>query len=1176
MFAELEITHTSKSASFQVLLELQFPINSPGPRLGSAASGGAASRKVEDLNTATDSLFLSHPDPMWVYDLDTLRFLAVNKAAVAKYGFSDHEFLAMTIADIRPSEDKPALVANVAAVTEGRDEAGAWRHRLMSGEIIHVDITSHTIDHDGHRAELIAARDVTERVNAERALAQAKRMLEIAGHSAKFGAWSFDVANRKAEWSTETARIHDEADGFSPEIDDALSYFAPEDRERIKNAFKECISHGCSFDEMLQVITAKGRKLWVRSTGEAVLDETGNTMTVQGSIQDMSELVTVRKRAEDAENLLAMAGRAVKLGGWRVDLASQKVTWTDGTAAIHELPPGTAPTFDGGINYFAPEERVSARRVFEDCVEHGIPFDNVRDLITAKDNRVQVRSFGVPVRDDTGRIVAVQGAMQDITELSAAERKVGELSHRLAETLENIGDAFFMLDHDWRFSYLNNKAGELLERKGEDLVGRRVIDEFSEFTGSVSQVQYARAVEDGQTVRFEEFYQPLNRMFRISAHPTPDGLAIYFSDITEECRKTEQLRLLEAAVEQISDIVIITESVTQDALGNAKIVYVNDAFERLTGFTRDEAVGQTPSILQGPKTQRSELDRIQKAFETHLPVSTELINYTKCGREYWLELDIVPLENGAGQVKHFVAVQRDITDRKRGEDALRVSEARFRLIADATENTVWDWDIAEGRWWWSDGMAQQFGHHPDPDAKEPTLWRENVHPDDQARLDESFEKLLLGEIDASHERYVFRRADGSWAHVEDHAFPIRDDEGRIVRVIGSMADISDRLDMEEQLRQSQKLEAVGQLTGGIAHDFNNLLTIIMGNTEMLQDSLEQDSPLRRFADASAVATDRAAELTNRLLAFSRKQMLQPQVLDVNAVITDFEDILSRTLGEDVDIEIDLANDIWLTEIDLAQAEAAILNLAINARDAMQGGGLLTIETANVVLDEAYVSSEPDVPAGHYIVIAVSDTGHGIPKDQITKVFQPFFTTKAVGQGTGLGLSMVHGFVKQTGGHIRIYSEVNEGTTVKLYFPRYVGDREEQGNTSQDRPLQHGQETILVIEDDVLILQQLMAQLTGLGYRVITASAGPPALDILRARTDIDLLLTDVILPGGMNGRQIADAARAIHPDLKVLFTSGYSGEAIVHHGRLDSVVNFLGKPYRHSELAAKVREVLDI
>ncbi len=1112
---------------------------------------------------------------MWIYDLETLRFLAVNNAAVANYGYSDDEFLTMTIADIRPNEDRQVLVATVEALTEGRNNAGVWRHQLKSGEIIHVDITSHAIDHEGRPARLITARDVTERIEAERALARAKRMLETAGHSAKFGAWRYCVARDRLEWSTETARIHDEPDGFSPTVADGIAYYVPEHRERVTALFHACLNDGTPWSETFQIITAKGRRLWVRATGEAERDESGRVAVIQGSFQDISELVTVRERAEDAERLLAIAGEAVKLGGWRVDLPSEKVTWTDGTAAIHELPPGTAPTLKGGVDYFAPEEQDSARKAFRDCVEHGTPFDNVRDLITAKGNRIQVRSIGVPVKDSTGRIVAVQGAMQDITELNAAERKVDELSHRLAETLENIGDAFFTIDHEWRYTYVNSKAEDLMRHSRSELIGRKVTDVFPELKGSIAETEYTHALDSGKTVRFEESYAPYGRTFRISAHPTPDGLAVYFSNITEERRQTEQLRLLEAAVDQISDIVIITETVTQDALGNAKIIYVNDAFERMTGFTRDEAIGQTPSILQGPRTQRSELHRIQKAFETHSPVRAELINYKKSGEEYWLELDIVPLENGGGEVTHFVAVQRDITDRKRAEDALRVSEARFRLIAEATGNTVWDWDIAEGRWWWSDGMAQTFGHHPEREATDPTFWREHVHEDDQARLDENFEKLLLGEIDASHEQYRFRRADGTWTDVEDHAYPIRDDAGRIVRIIGSMEDISDRLDMEERLRQSQKLEAVGQLTGGVAHDFSNLLTIIMGNTEMLQDSLDEASPLRRFADASAVAADRAAELTSRLLAFSRKQMLRPEVLDVNALIIDFEDMLSRTLGENIDFKIDLANDIWRSEIDLAQAEAAILNLAINARDAMQGGGSLTIETANVVLDDAYVSSEPDLAAGEYVVIAVSDTGHGIPKDQITQVFQPFFTTKAVGQGTGLGLSMVHGFVKQTGGHIRIYSELNEGTTVKLYFPRHVGDQDEKGNTSPDRSLQRGQETILVIEDDVLILQQLMAQLTGLGYRVVTASAGSPALDILRARSGIDLLLTDVILPGGMNGRQIADAALVIHPDLKVLFTSGYSENALMHNGRLASDVNFLGKPYRRSELAAKVREVLD-
>lgn len=1131
--------------------------------------------KGPGMEHSADKFFLSHPDPMWVYDLETLRFLEVNKSAIAKYGYSRDEFLGMTIVDIRPDTDRFALRANVAAVTEGRDEAGVWQHQLKSGALIYVEITGHTIEHEGRRAELIAARDVTERSKAENALAQANRMLEIAGTSAKFGAWRYEVTADRVEWSSETARIHDEPDGHSPIVSDALSYYVPEHRDRITSVFQTCIDQGQPFDETLQLITAKGRKIWVRATGEAERVKDGRTVAVQGSFQDVSELEVTRARAEESEKLLAIAGRAVKLGGWRVDLMTQKVTWTDGTAAIHELPPGTPPTIGGGIDYFAPNERASARKVFEDCATHGIPFDNLRDLITAKGNKVRVRSFGIPVRDTTGKIVAVQGAMQDITDLTIAQREASELSRRLAETLENISDAFFTLDRDTRYTYANPKAEELMRHKRDALIGSRVVDVFPELAGSVVETNFTHACDTGETVRFEYFHARFDSTFRISAHPTPEGLAVYFSNITEELRQTEQLRLLEAATAKINDMIVITDVAKRDAAGNATIAYVNSAFERITGFSRQEVIGRTPRILQGPKTQRSELDRIRRAVKTHSPVRAELINYTKSGQEYWLELDIVPLLNDAGVVTHYVAVQRDITDRRRAEEALRTSETRFRMIAEAAGNAAFDWNITEGRMWWSDGMERQFGHPPDPEGKVPSVWSSNVHPDDEIRVFETVDQLLSGEIDTIHNHYRFRRADGSWARVEDHGFAIRNEEGRTTRILGSLSDVSNKLEMEDRLRQSQKLEAVGQLTGGVAHDFNNLLTIIVGNIEMLQDSLAEDNPLRRFADMGARAADRASELTNRLLVFSRKQALQPQVIDVNAVIGGIKDMLRRTLSADIDIEIALTDGIWPTEIDRAQVEAALLNLAINSRDAMPDGGSLTIETANVELDEDDITAEPNLTVGKYVRITVSDTGHGIPEDQIDHVFEPFFTTKTAGQGTGLGLSMVYGFAKQSGGHILIFSELNKGTKVRLYFPMYDGDRQTNAVETQDKPLQRGHETILVVEDDALILQQLTVQLTGLGYQVLTASAGAATLDILRKRSDVDLLLTDVVLPGGMNGRQIADAAQALCPDVKVLFTSGYSENVIVHHGRLDRDANFLGKPYRRSTLAAKVREVLD-
>jgi CheY-like chemotaxis protein len=326
---------------------------------------------------------------------------------------------------------------------------------------------------------------------------------------------------------------------------------------------------------------------------------------------------------------------------------------------------------------------------------------------------------------------------------------------------------------------------------------------------------------------------------------------------------------------------------------------------------------------------------------------------------------------------------------------------------------------------------------------------------------------------------------------------------------------------------------------------------------------------------TATAAERAAELTSRLLAFSRKQALQPRVLDVSTLIHGLEGLLRRSLPENIDIQIVRAGGLWQAEIDPSQLESAVLNLVLNARDAMPDGGHLTIEMANAALDDDYVGSEQDLASGQYVMIAVTDTGHGIPPAVLGRVFEPFFTTKEVGKGSGLGLSMVYGFVKQSGGHIRIYSEPDEGTVVKLYFPRACSKDDQVRLDNACRMIIGGTETILVVEDDQLVRGHLSARLVGLGYQVVAAETGPRALEILKQMPGLDLLLTDIVLPGGMNGRELADTARAMRPELKVLFTSGYSENAIIHHGRLDPGVELLGKPYRREQLAAKVRKVLD-
>jgi signal transduction histidine kinase len=379
---------------------------------------------------------------------------------------------------------------------------------------------------------------------------------------------------------------------------------------------------------------------------------------------------------------------------------------------------------------------------------------------------------------------------------------------------------------------------------------------------------------------------------------------------------------------------------------------------------------------------------------------------------------------------------------------------------------------------------------------------------------------------------------------------------------------------EAQVRQAQKMEAIGQLTGGVAHDFNNILTVITGSIEILSDAVKHRRDLAPIARMISAAAARGADLTQHLLAFARRQPLQPRSTDVNAMVIDVARLLRPTLGEQIEIESMLAHDSAPALIDPSQLSTALLNLALNARDAMPNGGKLTLETRNAVLDEAYAAMNEEVKAGDYVMVAVSDTGEGIPKDLLEKVFEPFFTTKEVGKGSGLGLSMVYGFAKQSNGHVKIYSEEGHGTTVKLYLPQAAAVPNAQGPETSISGGDHGEETILVVEDDALVRDYVVAQIARFGYRTLAAGNAAEGLAIVDGPERIDLLFTDVIMPGGMNGRQLAAEAQKRRPGLKVLYTSGYTENAIVHHGRLDAGVLLLPKPYLSSELSRMIRTAL--
>jgi PAS domain S-box-containing protein len=517
-----------------------------------------------------------------------------------------------------------------------------------------------------------------------------------------------------------------------------------------------------------------------------------------------------------------------------------------------------------------------------------------------------------------------------------------------------------------------------------------------------------------------------------------------------------------------------------------------------------------------------------------------------------------------------------VQDRARQLEAsfeqLRESERRFRLLVEAvTDYAIFMLDPEGNIVNWNTG-AQRIKRYGAEEIIGQHFSRFYTDADRRNRVPERMLETAARTGKSEAEGWRLRK-DGSafWASVVVEA--IREPTGELLGFAKITRDLTEQRRAEELLRQAQKMEAIGQLTGGIAHDFNNLLLVISGHIEALLRHLPEsagENP-RRSANAALRASGRAAVLTHRLLAFARRQALNPQSLSLNTMITGMSEMLRRTLGESVVIETVLGGGLWLTFVDPNQLEGSLLNLAINARDAMPDGGKLTIEAANVNLDDAYAMSA-ELPPGQYVGVFVSDTGTGMAPEVISRAFDPFFTTKEVGQGTGLGLSQVYGFVKQSGGHIKIYSEVGAGTTVKLYLPRYHSDENAIHDQSTTISIPRGrEETILVAEDDPEVRSFTVEMLRELGYNVVAAMDGR----MLDAHREIALLFTDVGLPGGMNGRQLADEAQRRRSTLKVLFTSSYARNAIVHHGHLDPGVELIVKPFTFTALATKVRRILD-
>jgi PAS domain S-box-containing protein len=719
---------------------------------------------------------------------------------------------------------------------------------------------------------------------------------------------------------------------------------------------------------------------------------------------------------------------------------------------------------------------------------------------------------------------------------------------------------------------------------------------------SATGAKYNAQTEPGGRIaqRYVDFvFQPI-----LDAEGVVSGIFVEGVDVTARMEGEASLRDNETRNRQILDSAIDYAIIAVDRKG--LVTRWNSGACHIFGWSEEDMLGRTLERVFTPEdVAAGRLGAEMRAALRSGRGSDQRWHIRRNGERFWALGEMTTLRGQNDAIVGFVKVLSDRTEQRLAEEARDRNEAALKDLAETLEQRVesrtrelrdsmdfarlalsavdgvgvWTYDIVGDRFFCDANIAALYDIDPVEAAAGISRqgFFKNLHPDDAAAVAATLARGLVNSGDLELE-YRIRHSDGSTRWVLSRGHTYFDESGKAVRRTGVGVDMTKQRLLEEQFRQSQKMEAVGQLTGGLAHDFNNLLTGITGSLEMVQTRIAQGrlESIDRYIAAAQGAARRAAALTHRLLAFSRRQTLDAKPTDVNRLIYDMEELIQRTVGPQIAIEVEAASGLWPILIDPNQLENALLNLCINARDAMPDGGRILIETANHELD-AGGAAERDLQAGAYVSLAVTDTGSGMSPDVVARAFDPFFTTKPLGEGTGLGLSMIYGFVRQSGGQVSVDSEVGRGTTMRLYFPRdQSGAAIAPASTLalETQPRGAG-EVVLVIEDESTIRMLIGEVLETFGYHGIEASDGPMGLRILQSQTRIDLLITDVGLPGGMNGRQIADAARVLRPDLKVLFITGYAETALLGAGHLDPGMEVLTKPFTLDVLTSRVQRIVE-
>jgi len=1008
-------------------------------------------KKKEAEQTHYRNLWDRIQEEIMVIDKD-YRIVDINKTFIATFGLSREKIIGHHCFEIshgynvpcnEMGEDCPLKIV----FETGKVSSCIHKHILPNGREIFQDLRLSPVKDESDKVRFVieAVREITELKKIQESISTQQAFLKTILNNTHD---TIIVLNKDLQIVFANSQAETLMDAPVSEIEgtDIRKFLYETDRqtveERLKKYHKKEKIPAC-FE--IKLISAKGAKRWVEVRAKTFREFTGDTWFI-AQLKDITEFHKLAEKLRLEENLFQSLLENIpdciyfknkELKYMLINRAHAKL--------IGEKKPEEA-TGKSDLDYFDSSFAEKATQTDRKILNTREPLINKHELVVLRDGREKwMATSKVPLTDENGDIIGLVGISRDITDRVLIFNALKQTEEKFRTLFEAAPDGYYLMNMDGEIVDVNRSAELLIGYKKDELIGRYFLDPgFLPKTETTKALKMLERVRKGNPVGPTVFRmirkdgRPIDIEIRsIPAKIGNEELILGIGrDITFRQQQETQIRKLATVIEQASEYILITDL-------EGRIEYANPVFEKITGYTREEAIGKLPKFLLSEKHPDS-------LFQDHLEI------------------------------------------------------------------------VSRGKTW-------------------------------------------SGTI-------IKKRKDGSEFYTETTIFPIRNEQGKIINFASVSRDITREKNLERQFHQAQKMEAIGRLAGGVAHDFNNILTVIRGFSDLMLSKIKPDHPFYKEILQIHKASERAANLTNQLLAFSRRQMIQPQVINLNNILRDMERMLFRLIGEDIQLELILDKKLGNIKIDPGQVEQIVMNLVVNARDAMPTGGKITIETSNVYLDQSYVDEHLLIKTGDYIFLAISDTGKGMDEDTRNRIFEPFFTTKK--EGSGLGLSTVYGIVKQNDGNIWVYSESGKGTTFKIYFPRI----DEPTTFERERELKidtfRGSETILLVEDDQAVRELAREILAENGYTVLEAENGQVALSVIKQyRQPIHLLLTDVVMPE-MSGKELAERIKKIHPEIKILYMSGYTENAITHHGVLANETEFIQKPFPPIIMLEKIRKIL--